>query len=249
MDILKTGKNIMDIFIVTGIIFLLLRWILNNSRALQILRGAILVIALKIVADFSDLKTTSEILNSVLIWGPLIFIILLQPEIRTGLEKLADTKSYVMSKKLDNTVVRTIAEIAFELARDYEGAIFVIERKTSLRQYAETGIVIDGIVTKELIRNIFDKTSNMHDGAVIIQNGRVQSASVILPLTQNVELNYMYGTRHRSAIGISEETDALVIVVSEERGEVSFIENGQIETVSNIVKLRSMLNEKIQQVR
>lgn len=243
MDILKTGKNIIDIFIVTGIVFLLLRWILYNSRALQILRGAILVIALKIIADFSGLKTTSEILNSVLIWGPLIFIILLQPEIRTGLEKLADTKSYVTSKKLDNTASRIIAEIAFELARDYEGATFVIERKTSLRQYADTGILVDGVVTKELIRNVFDKSSNMHDGAAIIHNGRVQSVSVILPLSQNSDLNYMYGTRHRSAIGISEETDAVVIVVSEERGEVSFVANGQIETVSNIVKLRSMLNE------
>ncbi|MGL4663265.1 MAG: diadenylate cyclase CdaA [Culicoidibacterales bacterium] len=245
MDVLKTGKNLIDILIVTGIILLLLRWILHNSRALQILRGAILVIALKIIADFLGLRTTSEMLNSVLIWGPLIFIILLQPEIRTGLERLADTRSYVTGKKVDNTNSRLIAEIAFELARDYEGATFVIERKTILNKYAETGILIDGIVTKELIRNVFDKTSNMHDGAVLIRNGRINSVGVILPLSQNHDLNYMYGTRHRSAIGISEETDAIVIVVSEERGEVSFVMNGQIETISNIVALRSKLNEEM----
>lgn len=245
MDVLKTGKNLIDILIVTGIILLLLRWILHNSRALQILRGAILVIALKIIADFLGLRTTSEMLNSVLIWGPLIFIILLQPEIRTGLERLADTRSYVTGKKIDNTNSRLIAEIAFELARDYEGATFVIERKTMLNKYAETGILIDGIVTKELIRNVFDKTSNMHDGAILIRNGRIYSVGVILPLTQNHDLNYMYGTRHRSAIGISEETDAIVVVVSEERGEVSFARNGQIETISNIVALRSKLNEEM----
>lgn len=245
MDIFKTSKNFIDILIVTGIIFVLLRWILNNSRALQILQGAILVIALKIVADFTGLRTTSEILNSVLIWGPLIFIILLQPEIRTGLEMLADTKSYVSSKKVDESDSRIIAEIAFELARDYEGASFVLERKTSLRKYAETGIMVDAVVTKELIRNVFDKSSNLHDGAAIIRNDRLESVGVILPLSQNQDLNYMYGTRHRSAIGISEETDAIVIVVSEERGEVSFVMNGQIETVSSIVKLRSKLNEEM----
>lgn len=245
MDILKTGKNIIDIFIVTGIIFLLLRWILNNSRALQILRGAILVIALKIVADFSGLTTTSEMLNSVLIWGPLIFIILLQPEIRMGLETLADTKSYVTAKKTDETASRIIAEVAFELARDYEGGTLVVERKTSLKKYADTGILLDAILTRELVRNIFDKTSNMHDGAVIIRKERLQSVGVILPLSQNSSLNYKYGTRHRSAIGVSEETDAVVIVISEERGEVSFVMNGVIEPMSSIVKLRSKLNEAI----
>lgn len=246
MDILKTGKNLIDILIVTGIIFLLLRWALNNSRALQILRGAILVIALKIIADFTDLKTTSELLNSVLNWGPLIFIILLQPEIRIGLEMLADTKSYVPSKKVEDADSRIIAEVAFELARDYEGATFVLERKVSLKKYAETGIFVDAVVTKELVRNIFDKTSNLHDGAVIIRDDRVQSVGVILPLSQNADLHYMYGTRHRSAIGISEETDAIVVVVSEERGEVSFVVNGQIETISSIVKLRSKLNAELE---
>lgn len=246
MNILGTGKNIIDILIVAGIVFLLLRWILNNSRALQILRGAIIVISLKIIADFFGLKTTSEMLNSVLIWGPLIFIILLQPEIRMGLEKLADTTSYVATRKQDESVSRIIAEVAFELARDYEGATFVIERKTHLKNYADTGLLIDALLNKQLVRNIFDKSSNMHDGAIVIRDNRIQSVGVILPLSQNPELSYKYGTRHRSAAGITEETDAVVIVVSEERGEVSFVTNGQIETMSSIVKLRSKLNEEIE---
>lgn len=246
MNIITTSKNIVDILIVTGIVFLLLRWILNNSRALQILRGAIIVILLKIIADFFGLKTTSEILNSVLIWGPLIFIILLQPEIRTGLEKLADTKSYVSLRKQDESVSRVIAEVAFELARDHEGATLVIERKTVLTSYTDTGVLIDAIATKQLIRNIFDKSSNMHDGAVVVRNNRLHSVGVILPLSQNTELSYQYGTRHRSAIGISEETDAVVIVVSEERGEVSLAMNGNIEMMSSIVKLRSRLSEEIE---
>lgn len=246
MNIITTSKNIVDILIVTGIVFLLLRWILNNSRALQILRGAIIVILLKIAADFFVLKTTSEMLNSVLIWGPLIFIILLQPEIRMGLEKLADTKSYVSSRKQDESVSRVIAEVAFELARDHEGATLVIERKTVLTPYTDTGVLIDAIATKQLIRNIFDKSSNMHDGAVVVRNNRLYSVGVILPLSQNTELSYQYGTRHRSAVGISEETDAVVVVVSEERGEVSLAMNGKIEMMSSIVKLRSRLSEEIE---
>lgn len=246
MNIITTSKNIIDILIVAGIVFLLLRWILNNSRALQILRGAIIVILLKIIADFFVLKTTSEMLNSVLIWGPLIFIILLQPEIRTGLEKLADTKYYVSLKKQDESVSRIIAEVAFELGRDHEGATMVIERKTLLTPYTDTGVLIDAIATKQLIRNIFDKSSNMHDGAVVVRNNRLHSVGVILPLSQNAALSYQYGTRHRSAIGISEETDAVVVVVSEERGEVSLAMNGKIETMSSIVKLRSRLSEEIE---
>lgn len=245
MNIVITLRNIADILIVAGICFLLLRWILNNSRALQILRGAIIVIGLKIVADFFGLKTTSEMLNSVLIWGPLIFIILLQPEIRTGLEKLADTKSYVTARKEDDSLIRILAEVSFELAREHIGATIVIERKTSLQAYTETGITIDAQVTPQLIRNIFDKTSNMHDGAVVICKSRLDSVGVILPLSHNQELSYQYGTRHRSAIGITEETDAISIVVSEERGEVSIARKGNIETVSSIVKLRSRINEEL----
>lgn len=249
MNISLSVLNLIDILLVTGIVFFTLNWIIKNSRALQIVKGAFFVITLKITSDYFDLGLTSGVLQSILIWGPLIFIILLQPEIRSGLETLADTSRFSLNRKDSDSSVRVISEIAFEFAREYTGALFVIENISNLSSFEESGIKLDAVVSKQLFRNIFDKQSNMHDGAALIRKDRIVSTSVILPLSGDNTMSLSYGTRHRSAIGISEISDAIVIVVSEERGEVSIVYKGQIEKVGNAILLRSAILDKFSDQR
>ena len=160
---------------------------------------------------------------------PVIF----QPEIRRALEQLGQTRSWLpqLRPRPDEMAGRTVDELvkaATQLARHRYGALIVLERETGLQDYVERGVPIDGLLTRQLLINLFYPNSPLHDGAAVVRDGRIVAASVVLPLSDNTAATSQLGTRHRAALGITEQSDAIAVVVSEETGQISIAENGQL---------------------
>jgi len=176
-----------------------------------------------------QLTAVHSVLGILLLYIPLAVIVLFQNQIRQALANLGrNPLGSLLAKRLDERIVEEVTLAAVSLASKRIGALIVFERSMGLRTFSETGILLDARTSYDLLMNIFTRRSQLHDGAVIIADRRIKAASCYLPLTTNPNLSRTYGTRHRAAIGITEESDAVAIVVSEERGEVSLAENGKI---------------------
>jgi uncharacterized protein (TIGR00159 family) len=184
--------------------------------------------------------------------GVLAAVILFQQEIRKFLMLVGNTTNlennklinvFRVSKEVDYVDVNVVVKAAQEMSKDYSGALIVFERSSNLEQFVETGDAIDAVLSKRLLLTIFNKHTPLHDGAVIIRNGRVDAARCIIPVSDNQFLPAHYGLRHRAAVGITEHTDAIVVVVSEESGKMSFIHDGKVEEAIDPVLLRSELNK------
>lgn len=235
--------DVVDILLVASVFFLVFN-LAQGTQAVQLLRGMVLVILFAFLASqilpfrgFSWLIETA--LPALLIAIPVIF----QPELRRALERLGRTGSLLGRRQQEAVVDRVIDEVAraaHRLSAQRHGALIVFERETGLREYIETGVPIDAAVKAELLRTIFHPNTALHDKAVVIRDGRIVAASVMLPATQNPQYGGL-GTRHRAAIGLTEESDALVVVVSEETGIVSVAYNGRIVRRLDINRLRSVL--------
>ena len=231
----ETIKNItvmfLDIFIIWLILYYALRIIRNNARTIQIFKGIMVIIVIDGLAKILGLKTVQYLADMFINWGLLAIIIIFQPEIRSLLEKMG--KSNVFSRITTLTgnerenLVDNIVTAVMLLSKDQTGALISIEQVHSLEDYIQTGTRMNSDVTAELLTSIFVTTTPLHDGAVIIQGDKIACASAYFPPT-NMELPSRYGARHRAAIGISEITDAVTIVVSEETGNVSVTQSGQI---------------------
>ena len=220
-----------DIFILWFIIYYALRIIRNNSRTIQIFKGVLFIIVIDGLAKFFGLKTLQYLADMFLNWGFLAVILVFQPEIRALLERMG--KSNMLSRittltgdEKENLVDQIVTAVML-LSKDQTGALISIEQVHSLEDYIQTGTRMNSDVTAELLTSIFVTTTPLHDGAVIIQGDKIACASAYFPPT-NMELPSRYGARHRAAIGISEITDAVTIVVSEETGNVSVTQSGQI---------------------
>ena len=241
-------RAILDILAVTIIIFWLL-WVIQGTRATQLIRGVIIFLALGyFLATALDLSTLNWILSKT--WPALIVAIpvIFQPELRRALEQLGHTGSWLRTSFPAGSDVevmeRTVDEVvraAAQLARQRYGALIVIERETGLQDYADRGVPIDAYVTRQLLINIFYPNSPLHDAAVIIRGDRIVAASVVLPLTDNVSATGQLGTRHRAAIGVTEDSDALAIVVSEETGQIAIAHNGRLIRNLDQDRLRRVL--------
>lgn len=221
--------SIIDILIVAFIIYQLIRFV-QGTRLMILVRGVILFIVIDLVAGFLGLSTLKWLLNQVLTYGVIALIIIFQPEIRQALERLGHTTNFFTLSKDTSNAEKQIA--AYEKSFDYMskrkiGALIAIERTQTLDEYAGTGIRLDADITSELIINIFIPNTPLHDGAVIIQNDKIAVTSAYLPLTEKTDISKQFGTRHRAAIGLSEVSDALVLVVSEETGGISVMRNGE----------------------
>ena len=226
---------IIDILIIWFVLYYALRIVRNNARTSQIFKGIIFLIIIDGLAKVFQLKTLQFLMDMFINWGFLAFIIIFQPEIRSILERIG--KSNVFSRITTLTgdekeaLVDNIVTAVMLLSKDQTGALISIEQSHSLEDYIQTGTRMNSDVTAELLTSIFVTTTPLHDGAVIIQGDKIACASAYFPPT-NMDLPSRYGARHRAAIGISEVTDAVTIIVSEETGEVSITEKGQIFVVN-----------------
>lgn len=224
--------NIIDMLVVAFLIYKLFVWI-KGTRAVQLLKGLVVLLIATTVSSWLGLYTFNWILKS--IEGMLIVAIpvVFQPELRRTLERLGRGKFFsrqmVFLGEEDTTrIINEIIRGVFVMAKNKMGALIVIERETGINDYVETGIGLDCLVSGELLINIFIPNSPLHDGAVVIRSDRVASAGCFLPLTENPNISKDLGTRHRAAIGISEVSDAVALIVSEETGTVSVAHDGRL---------------------
>ena len=233
----KIGLNdIVDILIVSVMIYLIVKWI-KTTRAWVLLKGIIILLCIAFAAYLLQLHTVSWILSNTMSVGITAILIVFQPELRSALEQLG-RKNWVTDifstdsrqEELEYTA-RTLQEIsraAIEMGKVKTGALIVLQREVALGEYERTGIPIDAKVSSQLLINIFEKNTPLHDGAVIVRGDRVVAATCYLPLTDSLSISKDLGTRHRAAVGISEVSDSLTIVVSEETGRVSIALGGEL---------------------
>jgi len=230
--------DILDILIVTYITYKLFM-LLQGTRAIQVLRGLFVLILATMVAGALHFRTVSWILKGFWVAGVIAIVIVFQPELRSVLARIGrgpGVKS-IFSEKL--VFIDEIIKALERLSKKGFGALIVLEQNTGLRDYIESGVIINGEVTAELISSIFMSRAPIHDGAVIIQNERLIAAGCVLPLTHEPGVSKILGTRHRAAIGITEVSDAWAIVVSEETGDISLARNRKLETKIDLKELHS----------
>jgi uncharacterized protein (TIGR00159 family) len=237
-------RDTLDVLVVAvGIYWLLL--LIKGTRAIQILVGLGALIGLRVAADFLELLTLAWLLDNFLGPAVLIVVILFQADIRRGLGRLGRGFFPRLSERQESQLVEEVVRAAQALSARRIGALIVLERRTGLDDQVEAGTPLDAAVTKELLTTVFQPSSPLHDGAVLIQQGRVSHAGAILPLTLRTDLPEGVGTRHRAAVGITEETDAAVIVVSEETGSISVVMAGEMIRGLDAPRLRVVLRDAL----
>ena len=234
-------QDIIDILIVSIIIYRIIL-LIRGTRAVQMLLGIVVITIIYFISRELDLLTLNFLLRTFLSSILLIIIIVFQRDIRRVLTQVGKTP-FQRQHELETEDLNEIVKATSHMARRRIGAIIAIERETGLRDYIDSGHSIDAKVSRELLISIFLPTSPIHDGSVIIFNGRIHSAGCLLPLSKNPYIAKRYGTRHRAAIGLSEETDAVLIVVSEETQEISLALNGSITVLNNEEALAKKLNK------
>lgn len=234
-------QDIVDILIIAYVVYRVLLF-LRGTRAFQLVKGLLLILLLNGVAKFLGLQAISYFLERVISLSFIVIPIVFQPELRRGLEGLGGGfwESKGVSLKKGAQIVSELFVAITSLKESKTGAIIALERKSSLKDFWEKGIKIGGEVSAELILSIFNPKSPLHDGAIVIKEDKVLAASCFFPLSDR-ELDRRLGTRHRAAVGLTEVTDAWVIVVSEERGEVSFAVNGRLVRDLNDEAIRRVL--------
>ena len=244
-----TLTNILEIIIIAFLVYELLLWI-KNTRAWTLLKGILVIMLFYIGAAILELDTILWIFRNVAALAITALVIIFQPELRKALEQLGSRNiltgifSMEDEKAEDGFTDRTVNEIVrgtFEMAKVKTGALMVIEQNMSLSEIERTGIEVDGIVSSQLLINIFEHNTPLHDGAIVIHGNRVTAATCYLPLSDNMTISKDLGTRHRAAVGVSEVTDSLTIVVSEETGRVSVAEGGALTRIADAESLRKIL--------
>ena len=228
-------KIAIEIIILWYVIYMVLLFV-KGTRTEQLLKGLVIIGAIFVVAQQLKLEAILWVMISLFPLSVIALIIIFQPELRQGLARLGQFGIY----QEEEGIVSEISKAASYLSVKKTGALIAIERESGLKTYIESGVLIDGKVTKELIISIFSSKAPLHDGAIIIQHGRIVAAGCLLPLSQETNISKAFGTRHRAAIGLSEETDAVCVVVSEETGAISVSMAGRFThniSEENLVKL------------
>ena len=238
--------DIIDIILVTWIFYKVYQYF-KETRAGQMLIGLIILLISSFVFNSLDLVAMSWLLNQFQTVWVVAFVILFQPEIRRLLIYVGQTRFFQTIFRMGTSrSLESIVEASLQMSEKNWGALIVIQRETGLRSYKEAGIQLKAEVSTPLLLSIFNPNSSMHGGAVILQNTLIEAAGCILPLTESQMILPEMGTRHRAALGITEESDAIVVVVSEERGTISTAENGRFTNLDiDEMKLRRYLNERL----
>lgn len=241
--------DIIEIAIITIVIYNIFRWV-KRTRAWALLKGFVLLIGVVLLAAVFQLNTIVWIFNKMFNVGIIAIIIVFQPELRNALEQLGrrnilagmfNSDEQDKTERFSQKTINEIVKATFEMAKHKTGALIVVEQDVVLGEYERTGINVDAAVSSQLLINIFEKNTPLHDGAVIVRGNRIVSATCYLPLTNNLDVNKDLGTRHRAALGISEVSDSLTIVVSEETGRVSVVIGGEIYVDSDAESVRKKL--------
>ncbi|NIL99430.1 MAG: TIGR00159 family protein [Acidobacteria bacterium] len=242
-----TLRSVLDIAILAVLIYQLLL-LIRGTRSVNILLAMAVLALLWVLTGpgLFELKAVHSVLGNLLFYIPLAVLILFQQQIRQALASLGTNPfSAFLPKSVEHRLIDEVALAAAALSSKRVGALIVIARDMGLRTFCETGIALDALVSYDLMINIFIRRSALHDGAVIIEGGRIKAASCFLPLTTRPSLSRSYGTRHRAAIGISEESDAVAVIVSEETGGISIALGGKIIEGLNAQTLRDHLEEAL----
>ena len=251
---IKLITLIIDLVIVCFLAYKVFQ-MLKNTRAWQLLKGIIVLVLVTVISKFLNLYILNYILSSVMTYGVFLLIVVFQPELRRALEQIGSSNRFsrlfclekdIDAKKKEN--IYRIAIAATELSKTKTGALIVIERDIKIQDIIATGIPIDAEISPQLLVNIFVPNTPLHDGAVIISDNKIAAASCMLPLSDDKDIARELGTRHRAAIGISKESDAIVVVVSEETGKMSIAKNGTLiadvrEDVLKKILIKNLLTE------
>ena len=242
-------QKIIDISLVWVIIYSVLKSLKNNVKMVLIFKGVIIIIIIKLLSDWFHLTTVGLLLEYVIMWGPLALIIIFQPEIRNILEHLGRkqilTKHRVLTMDEREKMIYEIMNAIEYLRKSRIGALIVIERDVSLNDYILRSKTLYADISQELLVSIFFPRNPLHDGGVIIQGNKITSAGAVFPISLNTKINKRLGTRHRAALGISEESDAIAIVVSEETGKISIAIGGVLNHGLSIDDARITLVEEL----
>ncbi len=236
--------SVLDILLVTAVIYSALI-LIRGTRAVQVLRGFIgLALIIAMLSALIDLPAFSWLVGNAMPTLLLALPVIFQPELRRALERLGRTGSYlrVFRRNRENPVVAALKPACLRLSQRRHGAIIVFEQDTGLQEYIDTGITLDAKPSPELFLTIFNKTTELHDGAVIIRNDKLAAAACVMPLSTSSLSDRQLGLRHRAALGISEESDAVTVVVSEETGQISITHNGRIIRRQDPARLDIILN-------
>lgn len=230
--------DIAEIFIIAFLLYHILLWI-KNTRAWALLKGVVVIGVFVLIAAVFNMNTILWIVTNVFSIAAIAIVVVLQPELRKALEELGRKNFFSSILSFDSgktedgrfsdRTVNEITKACIEMGKVKTGALIVIEQNQSLSEYERTGIDVDGIVSSQLLINIFEHNTPLHDGAVIIRGNRVVSATCYLPLSDNMALSKDLGTRHRAGVGISEVTDSMTVIVSEETGKISIAYGGRLE--------------------
>lgn len=240
-----TWIDAVDILIISLLIYKLLQ-LIRGSRAFQMVVGTLVLVVMFFASRWTQLETVNWLLKNSLAYIGFAIIVLYQAELRRALANLGKAPLFrLLNQASTNETIDEIVFAATTLARKKTGAIIVIERDIGLRSYIEGGIILDAVLTYDLLLSVFNPRTPLHDGAVIVQGNRIAAAACFLPLTINPQLSKDLGTRHRAAIGITEDTDAVAIVVSEETGALSYVEGGHVLRKVDGHRLRARLRQAL----
>ncbi|HOE13198.1 MAG TPA: diadenylate cyclase CdaA [bacterium] len=244
---LSTLRTLAEILILWFLFYQVLRSV-QGTRAAHVLNFLILVVLLTYLSRVATLETVYWLLERSLLPLFMAVVVLYAPELRRAISSLAQMRFLPQSRRGKDTVTAEIVKASQILSQRNVGALIVFERGTSLQGFVDTGIALDALVSAELLVTIFSRNTPLHDGAVILRNDVVAAASCLLPLTERLEVDKELGTRHRAALGLSEETDAIVVVVSEETGTISVAVNGSMTRDLDAPILERVLNNLIHEV-
>lgn len=246
IPLVNTVFNFLDVILVWYVIYKLLT-IIKGTKAIQLLNGLFVIVLAKLATYILGLDTLDWLLQEVINWGFLAIIIIFQPEIRRALEQLGRGRLFqrTMTQQEDeqNRLIDAVKKSVSYMAKRRIGALISIERETGLNEYIETGIKLNAEISSELLINIFIPNTPLHDGAVILQKDHISAAACYLPLSESTFISKELGTRHRAAIGLSEVTDAITVVVSEETGAVSITADGNLHRQLTIEQFEKLLRK------
>ncbi|MDN5331095.1 MAG: diadenylate cyclase [Tepidanaerobacteraceae bacterium] len=242
--------DLLDIAIVAYVSYKAIQ-LIRGTRAVQLIRGIIVFVVFTKLSEWLGLYTINWLLKNAMTVGVIALLVVFQPELRRVLEQLGRSRFFSSSlfglgEEELSFLIDNLAQAAEELSKNKIGALIVLERETGLNEYIETGVKIEGYLTAELLINIFIPNTPLHDGAVIVRNDKVMAAGCYLPLTENPNLSKELGTRHRAALGVTEQSDAVAIIVSEETGVISVAREGKLSRYLDVKTLKNVLKEVYQ---
>lgn len=248
-SIVELIKKLVDVLLVWFVLYYILKNLRKNVKMTLLFKGILFIIILKVVSDLLDLTTIGYLLNYVIMWGPLAIIIIFQPEIRNVLEQLGRSQLLGRHKVLTvderEKMVFEITNALEQLRKNRIGALIVVERDNSLHDYIEKSKKIYAEISSDLLISIFFPNNPLHDGGVIVQGDKITSAGAVFPTSDNAKISKRLGTRHRAALGISEEMDSISLVVSEETGRLSMAVGGELFYNLSLEELRLKLLEEL----